>query len=123
MEEYKYLLIWSLISLLAMFYMLDESSMVYMYVSLMFFKNSNESELKGIPAIYFGYLNLKDYVQQSWNWIASVLNTKPKSYSEYLIEIFLVICGDMLNRKATAFPRLLKYIIISLKISQMKLLK
>lgn len=61
---------------------LDSPEMVNMYTRLMIQKEGSDNKLKGINAIYFGYLNLKEDLDGCWMWIASILNTKPNQYKD-----------------------------------------
>lgn len=89
---------------------LDDADMINMFVSLLIFRNCNENELKGMYAIYFGYLNLKEDVSGCWFWMASVLNTVPNQFTGYIFEVFLVICSDLLMEKCKGkFLKILKY--------------
>lgn len=89
---------------------LDSAEIVSMYVKLMILKEGSESELRGMYAIYFGYLNLKEDVDGCWVWLASVLNTKPNKFTGYVLEVFLIICGDLLKERVfSKFSRLIKY--------------
>lgn len=90
---------------------LNSSDMINTYVRLLIAKNGSESELKGMYAIYFGFLNLKEDVDGCWLWIASVLNVKPNGFSGYVVEAFLLICGDLLYEKIPLqFKGIIKYI-------------
>lgn len=90
---------------------LNSPDMINMYVRLLISKNGSETELKGIYAIYFGFLNLKEDIDGCWLWLASVLNVKPNKFSGYVLEVFLIICGDILNEKIKyKFRGILKYI-------------
>lgn len=90
---------------------LDSTEIVSMYVKLMILKEGSESELRGMYAIYFGYLNLKEDVDECWMWLASVLNTSPNKFTGYVLEVFLVICGDLLRERISGkFSKLIKYI-------------
>lgn len=90
---------------------LDCADMINTYVSMLISKQGSESELRGMYAIYFGFLNLKEDVDGCWLWIASILNTKPNVFSGYVLEVFLLICGDLLFEKIRAqFLGIVKYI-------------
>lgn len=85
--------------------------MIESYIKLLILKEGNEMELKGMYAIYFGYLNLKEDVDECWFWCSSVLNEIPNLSTGYIIELFLIICGDLLaERIPNQFIKLLKYI-------------
>ena len=90
---------------------LDNDAIISMYVRLMILKGSNEVELKGIYAIYFGYLNLKEDVKRCWFWAASVLNCLPNSRTGYVLEVFFFICGDMMHEKCgDGILKIIKYV-------------
>lgn len=90
---------------------LNSAEMINMYVRLLINKQGSESELRGMYSIYFGFLNLKEDIDGCWLWLASVLNVKPNLYTGYVLETFLLICGDLLNEKITfQFHNILKYI-------------
>lgn len=90
---------------------LNSSEMINMFVRLLINKQGSESELKGMYAIYFGFLNLKEDIDGCWLWLASVLNVKPNIFTGYVLETFLLICGDMLYEKINIqFLRIIKYL-------------
>lgn len=90
---------------------LDSVEIADMYVKLMILKKGSESELRGMYAIYFGYLNLREDVDGCWLWMASILNTSPNKFTGYVMEVFLVICGGLLKERISGkFSKLIKYI-------------
>lgn len=92
-------------------FQLDSADMINTYVSMLISKQGSESELKGMYAIYFGFLNLKEDLDGCWLWISSVLNTAPNKFSGYVLEVFLLICGDLLYEKIKShFLGIVKYI-------------
>ncbi|KAI4292382.1 hypothetical protein PAPHI01_1656 [Pancytospora philotis] len=81
------------------------------YLQLLVVKQGGENELKGMYAVYFGYLNLAEHVSGCWLWLASVLNCEPSALSGYVVEVFLLICGELLKEKCGArFAKLVRYI-------------
>lgn len=89
---------------------LGSQDVIKLYAKLMVTREGNEAELKGIYAIYFGFLNLKEDAESAWFWIASVLNCGPNNKTGYILEVFLIICGEMLFEKCgVKFQKLLKY--------------
>lgn len=85
--------------------------MINTYVRLLIQKQGSESELKGMYAIYFGFLNLKEDIDGCWLWLASVLNVPPNKFSGYVLEVFLLICGGLLYEKIKAkFVGVVRYI-------------
>ncbi|ELA41280.1 uncharacterized protein VICG_01653 [Vittaforma corneae ATCC 50505] len=90
---------------------LDSPDIINTYVRLLITKQGSESELKGMYAIYFGFLNLKEDIDGCWLWMASILNVNPNRFTGYVLEVFLVICGDLLFEKIqTQFAGILRYI-------------
>jgi len=81
---------------------LESPEMINAYVRLLIEKPGSETELKGMYAIYFGFLNLREDVDGCWLWLASVLNVKPNKFSGYVLETFLTICGDLMAEKIRA---------------------
>jgi len=92
-------------------YNLQSPDMMDIYIKLLILKEGNEAELKGMYAIYFGYINLKEDLDSCWLWCSSVLNVKPNRSTGYVFELFLNICGDLLLEKIPAqFSKIIKYI-------------
>lgn len=90
---------------------LDSPEMINTYVRLLIEKPGSETELKGMYAVYFGFLNLKEDIDGCWLWLASVLNVKPNKFSGYVLETFLIICGDLLAEKINKkYTGILQYI-------------
>lgn len=90
---------------------LGSRPLAFRFVRLAITKQSAPSELCGIYAIYFGYLNLSEDVGGCWTWTASVLNTRPNQATGYVLETFLTICGDLLfERVGYRFMKILRYI-------------
>lgn len=89
---------------------LDNPEMVSSYVHLMITRQGNEQELKGLYAIYFGYLNLREDLPACWMWLASVLNSEQNTFSGYVLEVFLNICGEMLCERCSKFIKIVRYI-------------
>ena len=78
---------------------------------MLIYKEGTENELKGMYAIYFGVLNLSCNIEACWFWLASVLNTTPDKSTGYVLELFLMICGDLLKERIPKkFTKLLNYI-------------
>lgn len=89
---------------------LKSQQMIEIYVKLLILKEGNDAELRGMYAIYFGYLNLTEDLDGCWLWLASVLNIKPNRSTGYVFETFLIICADLLFEKIPAqFLKVLKY--------------
>jgi hypothetical protein len=90
---------------------LNSPEMINMFVRVLINKQGSESELKGMYSIYFGFLNLKEDIDGCWLWLASVLNVKPSILTGYVLEIFLLVCGDLLNEKINfQFLKIIKYL-------------
>ncbi|KAM0680331.1 hypothetical protein GINT2_001386 [Glugoides intestinalis] len=90
---------------------INSPEMINTYIRLLLARKGSESELKGMYAIYFGFLNLKEDVDGCWLWIASVLNVAPNKFTGYVLEVFLIICGDLLFEKIPVqFLGILRYI-------------
>lgn len=90
---------------------LDSPDIINTYVRLLIAKQGSESELRGMYAIYFGFLNLKEDVDGCWLWAASVLNIKPNKFTGYVLEVFLIVCGDLLFEKVRSqFVGIVRYI-------------
>lgn len=91
-------------------FMLQSKDIVETYVNLMITREGNEMELRGIYAIYFGYLNLKEDVEACWKWMAAIMNVSPNIKTGYIFEVFLIIVGDMLNEKISfKFQKIIRY--------------
>lgn len=81
------------------------------YLQLLVVRTGSHAELKGMYAIYFGYLNLAEHVAGCWLWLASVLNCEPNALSGYVLETFLTICSGLLREKCgKRFGKLVAYI-------------
>lgn len=92
-------------------YRIDSIPTLDIFIKLLIGKKGSESELKGMYAIYFGYLNIKEDVDSSWIWVSSVLNVTPNEYSGYILEAFLYICSTMLLEKIPGpYKGILNYI-------------
>lgn len=90
---------------------LNSPEIINIYLSLLIKKSGNESELRGMYAIYFGLLNLQENIQFSWIWLASVLNIAPNEQTGYILEVFLFILGDLLCEKLPNYMlKALRYI-------------
>lgn len=90
---------------------LDSPKIVSTYLRLLVSKEGPEQELRGMYAIYFGYLNLKEDASGSWFWIASIMNCQPNSKTGYVLETFISICSEMLYEKTGyKFVKLADYI-------------
>ncbi|KAI5148517.1 hypothetical protein ENBRE01_0378 [Enteropsectra breve] len=81
-----------------------------LYIKYLINRKGNANEVKGMYAIYFGYLNLAEDVPGCWFWLASVLNSPVNEMSGYVLEVFLKICGEMMKEKCTRFKKILKYL-------------
>lgn len=90
---------------------LESPEIITDYLKMMIWKEGTENELKGMYAIYFGILNLKMDLENSWFWLASVLNSAPNKNTGYILELFLMIVGDLLYEKIpNKFIKILNYI-------------
>lgn len=90
---------------------LENEEIIKIYASLMVTRPGNDAELRGMYAIYFGYLTLKEDVKACWFWLAGILNCNLKNLSGYILETFLTICGGMLRKKyGIRFVKILRYI-------------
>ena len=90
---------------------LDCERLVQAYFKLAMARMCGESEIRGIYAIYFGYLNLKEDHAACWFWLAGILNCLPNGLSGYVLEAFLLVCGEMMHEKCgLRFLKILRYI-------------
>lgn len=90
---------------------LGSDEIIKLYARLMITRPCNSAEIRGIYAIYFGYLNLKEDFAACWFWLAGVLNCKPNGSTGYVLEAFLSICGDMMHEKhRRPFAGIVQYI-------------
>ncbi|EPR79188.1 hypothetical protein SLOPH_1784 [Spraguea lophii 42_110] len=70
-----------------------------------------EKSIKGVYLIYFGLLDIKNNLKESWFFLAGLLNVEPNHSSFYVLESFLSVLGDkMLEEYKERFIGLLKYI-------------
>ena len=93
-------------------YKMDDASIRRVYSGLMIRKHEGESEMRGMYAIYFGYLKFKGDVSECWLWVASVLNCRPNGLSGYVLEVFLIVCGEMMRDRCRGrFMKILRYIL------------
>lgn len=91
---------------------LDDAGILQIYTGLMIRRPEGEAEMRGMYAIYFGYLKFRGDVPACWLWVASVLNCRPNALSGYVLEVFLVVCGEMLRDRCRGrFMKILRYVL------------
>lgn len=69
------------------------------YTRLLIYKNVNETEIRGVYAIYFGCLLYNSDYSEAWEFLASVLNTNPNNLTAAVLETYFYILSEFLAHK------------------------
>lgn len=94
-----------------LFCMLYSENLMTYFRAVLFTRELNAETVKGVYSIYYGVLELQNNVDESWFFIASVLNTQPNSLSCYAVECFFLILSKMFyNYCRKPFLKLVKYV-------------
>ncbi|KAL6122549.1 hypothetical protein NUSPORA_00399 [Nucleospora cyclopteri] len=68
------------------------------YLKSAIYKETNNFDIKGMYAIYFGYLYFKDDFPSSWFFLASVLNCEPGKLTGPVLEIYFLILSELIAK-------------------------